>query len=209
MEVLLKSQRLTDEQIIQAIKDFACSSSCWTYMPEESVKYTSLAGHPACMIMLEDERVCPIVAVGKNENGTYYVSNIIPKEAGSISPVEYNQFAQYFASSVRNFLRNSDVPLRVSLLIEKLDLKQIISSPIARKFFDQYLAMYPRSHHPADVRRLDIFICIASRFCRKPINPNRLEGYLRVKLQWPDEDARWCRQRVETGLKILSVYKKL
>lgn len=178
-------------------------------MPEESAKYTSLAGHPACMIMLEDEGVCPIVAVGKNENGTYYVSNIIPKEAGYISPVEYNQFAKCFASSVRNFLRDSAVPLRVSVLIEKLDLKQIVSSRIARKSFEQYLAMYPLTYHPADVRRLDRFICIASRYCRKPIKPDKLEGYLRVTLQWPDKDARWCRERVEAGLKILSVYKKL
>jgi hypothetical protein len=149
------------------------------------------------------------MAVAKNEKRTYHVSNIIPKESGSITPTEYNEVAKRFGRSVDEFLRKRRVPLRVSFLIETLDLMQIISSPIARKFFNQYLAMYPRSHHPSDIRRLDTFICVASQLCRKPINPDKLQGYLRVKLQWSDEDARWCRQRVETGLKILSVYKKL
>lgn len=178
-------------------------------MPEESAKYTYHVGDPACMIMLNDEDLSAIVAVAKKGNKTYYVSNIIPKDSGSILPAEYNQFAKRFAASVDDFLRKNHVPLRVSLLVESLDLKQIISSPIARKCFDQYLAMYPRSHHPSDIRRLDRFICVASRLCRKPINPEKLESYLRVKLQWSDEDARWCRQRIEAGLEILSVYKKL
>lgn len=209
MEVLLKSPKLADEQIIQALRDFACNSNSWTYMPEESAKYTSLVGHPACMIMLDDKEVCPIVAVAKNENETYYVSNIIPKEDGFISPTQYDQFANCFAAAVNDFLRKSRVPLRVSVQMESLDLEHLISSPIARKCFNQYLAMYPRSHHPSDIRRLDRFVCVASRLCRRPINLDRLECYLRVKLQWSDEDARWCRQRIEAGLEILSVYKKL
>lgn len=208
MEVLLKSGKLTVDQIIQALRDFTYSSNCWTYMPEESAKYTSLVGYPACMIMLDDKEVCLIVAVAKNENGTYYVSNIIPKESGSLLPTEYNKIAKRFAESVEDFTRKSHVPLRVSLLIETLDLKHIISSPIARKSFDQYLAMYPRSYHPADIRRLDMFVCVASRLCRKPINLDKLEAYLRVKLQWSDEDSRWCRQRIETGFEILRINKK-
>lgn len=209
MEVLLTSRKLTDEQIIQALKDFAFNSNCWTYMPQQSAEYTSHVGDPACMIMLSDEDVSPIVAVAKKGNRTYCISNIIPKDPGSILPADYNKFAKRFAASVSDFLRKSRVPLRILVQMQSLDLKQIITSPIARKCFNQYLAMHPRSYHPADIRRLDKFICVASRICRKPINLDKLEPYLRVKLQWPDEDARWCRQRIEAGLEILSVCKKL
>ena len=134
---------------------------------------------------------------------------IIPKDAGFISPTDYNQFAKRFGAGVDDYLRKSRVPMRVLLVTESLDPKQIIGSPIARKLFNQYLRMYPRSQHPSDVRRLDTFICVASRLCRKPVSPHRLESYLPAKLQWPDEDARWCRERIQAGLEILIVYKKL
>ena len=126
MEVLLKSTKLSDKQIIETLRDFARNSNCWNYLPKESTRYTSLNGEPACMIMLDDEQVCPIVAVAKNEKRIYHVSNIIPKEGGSISPTEYNEIARRFGQSVDEFLRKRRIPLRLSFLIERLDLVQII-----------------------------------------------------------------------------------
>lgn len=208
MEVLLKSRKLSADEIIQTLKEFAGNSNCWNFLAKESIRLTSLSGAPACMIMLEDHQSCPIVAVAKNEKRIYHISNIIPKESGYITPTEYKEFAKRFGRSVDEFLRKRRVPLRVSFLRERLDLVQIISSPIARQVFSQYLAMYPTSHHPLDIRRLDRFICAASRFCRRPINLHQLQACLRVNLRWSDEDARWCRERIEAGLEILSVYRR-
>jgi hypothetical protein len=62
---------------------------------------------------------------------------IIPKDAGFISPTDYNQFAKRFGAGVDDYLRKSRVPMRVLLVTESLDPKQIIGSPIARKLFNQ------------------------------------------------------------------------
>jgi hypothetical protein len=74
--------------------------------------------------------------------------------------------------------------------------------------FERYLNLFPKSYHPNDIERLDIFICAVSRFCRKRIDLYRLKRYLIEDLDWDYKDAEWCFDRIETGLEILKVNKK-
>ena len=93
-------------------------------------------------------------------------------------------------------------------------LKEIIKGKKTRGFFEKYLTLLcmwsynpPYIKHPKDVQRLDRFICAASRF-RSQINISELERYLIEDLTWSIENAKWVRQRIETGLDILNANKK-
>ena len=55
----------------------------------------------------------------------------------------------------------------------------------------------------------DLFICAASRYCKKKIDSELIEQYLVEDLKWSPEDAKWCRNRINIGLDILKVNKKL
>ncbi len=87
-------------------------------------------------------------------------------------------------------------------------LSDIISSKIARDQFEVFLDNHPTSYHPLDIRRLDHFICLASRYCRKKINLDNLRSFLAMQKGWEESDINWCITRIKSGLEIIHVYKK-
>ncbi len=120
----------------------------------------------------------------------------------------YNAFAVRFFKDFRSFVRTNKIPISITVSKEYIGLDTIIPSPKVRKFFEKYLNVFPTSYHPSDIKRLDIFICAASRYCRRGINLYRLRSYLVEDLNWTAKDAEWCFNRIEIGLDILSVKKK-
>ena len=85
----------------------------------------------------------------------------------------------------------------------ELDLKDIVPGRKARELFEDYLGRSPLSGQPADIRRLDLFICCLGRYAKRPVATHHIKHYLLRKKRWSEEAAEWCRQRIETGLDIL------
>ena len=209
-EVTLTTRRLDDYGIVETLKAFADASPHWSFMEKESTEYTHRVGTPGCMIILSTRNTggYPAVGIVKRKDGEYYVANVVPGIPGALSMAQYNEIADRFVADFRIFLRESGAPLLISITRGELELEKIITSAKAREYFHRYLLLYPRSRHAADVERLDAFICALSKYSRKAIPFDRFERYLREDLSWDEQDARWCRERVETGCEILRVNKR-
>lgn len=208
-EVILRSKTLTDEEFIDTLKRFSEQVAGWTYLNDESAEYTAGVGGPSCMLQLDESRFGHAVALTKGMEGRYCVVNIAPREQGSLSMLEYNEVARRFAADLRGFVRKRQIPMSVSTTGEEEGLQEIIRSTKARQFFERYLHGHPTSYHPADVKRLDEFICAAFRYCRERIDTDRLERYLMSDLDWSNKDAEWCYRRIEAGLHILAIHSGL
>lgn len=207
-EVYLKSKSLTADEIVDAFRRFAQQTTGWTFMDEQSEDYTRHVGSPSCMLLLDDSHFDPAVGLTEKTDSVYYVANIVPGKAGHIPMMEYNALAKRFAVDFRRFARSKKVPISVLLSNEDAGLKDIIPSPKVREFFERYLLAYPTSYHAKDIERLDVFVCAASRYCRKRVDLDRLQRYLIEDLNWSAKDAQWCRDRIETGLDILAVNRR-
>ena len=89
-------------------------------------------------------------------------------------------------------------------------LSEIITGRVTRSFFVKYLACCmsglgdQRVSHPKDARRLDKFICAASRFGGH-VDTAKLESYLINDLEWTKQNAQYVRERIEIGLELLQV----
>ncbi|MDF2388430.1 hypothetical protein JMG10_43815 [Nostoc ellipsosporum NOK] len=124
--------------------------------------------------------------------------------------LEYNALLRLFKQDFQVFLKSGKYKsISFKLSNEDIGLNEIISSPKARDFFEKYLCFSPQSYHPNDKERLDYFICAASRYSKKKINSELIEQYLIDDLNWPPENAKWCRKRIDVGLEILEANKKL
>jgi hypothetical protein len=207
-EVHLKSGRLADEQIVEVLRRFGQQVTGWSFMQNESEEYSRHMGAPSCMLVLHDGQFQPAVALTKKREGVYYVANIVPGESDHIPMTEYSTLARRFTEDFRRFARSEGIPISISVSDDNAGLTAIIPSPKARQFFERYLHGYPTSYHPNDIKRLDIFICAASRYCRRDIELDRLQTYLVEDLKWSAKDARWCRDRIEAGLDLLQVNRR-
>jgi hypothetical protein len=208
-EVFLYYSYDTDEEFLAAMQAFALEMDGWKYLKAQSEKYATMAGKPSCALLLEENPCHPAVAITKEKDGLFYVANIVPKETGHISMFEYNRIATQFAASVRKFVRNKGALIKVSVSKENLELQDIIPGKKVRAFFERYLKLHPLSYHTLDIEQLDFFICAASRYSRKAIDPELIQAYLMEKLEWSRKDAEWCANRIQIGFDVLKTNRKL
>ena len=127
-EIYLKSKILTDEEFIRSFRQFVQQANGWTFLEKQSEDYTFGVGEASCILLLDDGRFHPGVAITKRRDGIYYVANIVPRETGHITIMEYNAFANKIARDFRKFVRTNKIDISVSLPSEDADLKSIISS---------------------------------------------------------------------------------
>jgi len=135
------------------------------------------------------------------------LANIVPLVDGKLEMADCNLVLVTFTKHFRKAIRESALPVRVSVSKPMLSLKDVIGGKLANKRFQQYAGAYPHSGHPADTRRLDQFICTLSSFSRKPFDARAFEVLLAKELGWTPQQAEQCRNRVEIGLEVLEVYK--
>lgn len=93
-----------------------------------------------------------------------------------------------------------------------INLAHIIPAKKCRVFFERFLywsvwGLRSRPSHPSDIKKLDAFICAMVRY-RADVRPNEIEDYLISEHKWEPTDAAWVRDRMETGLDVLKVYRK-
>lgn len=216
-EVHLKLNSLTNEEFIEILRQFTLKVDGWSFIDDQSKEYTLYIGFPSCVIQLLDkENANVFFCITFHSNKIYYISHIqtLPeiKKSSEYKGLshEYNSFLERFVKDFRNFVRNQNKAKSMSISISKenIGLDDIISSSKVRKLFERYLSIFPNSFHPTDLERLDIFICAVSKYCRKNINLDYIRGYLIEDLNWSDEDAQRCYNRIKTGLEILKVNKK-
>jgi hypothetical protein len=163
---------------------------------------------PSCTIQLDDVHYYPAFAITCTNNGICDIANITPLKTEQILMAEYNSLSVKFVKDLRSFMSKNKIKISVSLSKEDIGLDSIISNQKLRMLFERYLKLFPKSYHPNDIERLDMFICAASRFSRKRIDLYRLKRYLIEDLNWDYKDAEWCFDRIETGLEILKVNKR-
>jgi hypothetical protein len=208
-EITITSNDLDDESLIKTIEEFGSEAALWNFYPEKSAEYAKLCGDPACCVVCGfDDIPKSAVHVTKKKPGKFYVPNIVPIEIHELSRDQYNTIASCFVSELRAHCRKSKT--HISIFISKPDIgtAEVIPGKIPRKFFDRYISLYPRSHHPLDIQRLDKFICALARYSRTLFDFERFERLLVEDYGWQKSDAEWCRTRVETGIDILNEYKR-
>lgn len=208
IEVSIASRYEDQNELIDALREFGNESDGWQYLEEQSKKYASATGEPSCSIMRRGDAHVPAVAVTNKSGKTFYIANIVPRETGRMSMEEYNQVASDFAHDLRQYAKRHGLKLTVSSSSETISLREIISGKKCRELFERYLNLHPKSYHPLDIERLDMFICCLSRHARKRIDLELLKGWLHEEKGWSEKDAAWCVDRIDVGLSILRVNRK-
>lgn len=207
-ELDIRSNRGT-AHLVDALRRFCADQAGWVFDEEKSTTYTAnLADGVGCVILFEENRRKPGIALCEERNGLCRIANIVPKTASSIPTDEYNQIAQQFHDAVKQWSRQNKAGLRLTISRTDLELEDIITATILLKLFRSFLGNHPLSCHPKDISRLDRFICAASGFSRKQIEWGYLGEYLREKERWPEENVNWCLERIRIGLEIIGEYKK-
>jgi len=208
-EILLNVKGFTDNQIVNLLKSFCNSLESYEFMDKESGDYSrNINGRGYIIYSLRTPDTEPAaIAIAEKTERSLYVSNIVPKEKSKLSMSEYNAIALRFYNNFRPFLWKLKSPVKLSISDETIGLDKIIPGKKTRQYFERYLALYPLSFHPLDIERLDFFICALKKY-RSKVNLHYLQGYLIENLSWNEKDARWCINRIETGLDILEANMK-
>ena len=207
--VQFSTKYISDEEVCKIFIDFANNTKNYTYREKFDREYTAAMQAPSCFIGYENSKGCVGYAITKR-GGKYSLVNIVPRESGFIPSDIASEYAKTFVCDLRKFLKtHSYHNIKISLSKRKrIRLEDIIPGKKTRHYFETYLNGYPLTHHPADIQRLDIFICAAHRYSHKAIDIDLIYTYLCNILKWPEEESKWCCNRIEIGLKILKVNKK-
>jgi hypothetical protein len=208
IEVKIKSS-YNDQDLIAIIRRFAQEVEGWQYLAEQSLTYASAVGEASCAVLKENAPYHPAIAITitKKDNKTFYIANIVPRDAPQIQLADYNVLSREFANGLRKYAKKNGLEMTVTITSDEVRLRNIISGKTSRILFEQYLNLFPTSHHSCDVERLDRFICSISRYSRKQINLDLLKAWLIGEKSWSEKDADWCVQRIETGLAVLKTYR--
>ncbi|HWL53640.1 MAG TPA: hypothetical protein VNQ90_14475 [Chthoniobacteraceae bacterium] len=209
-EVTIRYKNDPDSRaLIQVLIDFCTAMpERYLYLQQQSHNYQQRISADAVMVHRHDRTPHPAIALASRDGAAMYISNIVPQAVSEIDIGTYNSFASEFATDLRTFSRATKTPLTVQCTSAEFTLKDIIPAPKTRSFFERFLAHHPTSRHPCDIRRLDVFICMAFRYCRRTLNCHRLQRYLIEILHWSPEDAEWCCNRILTGLEILEIDRR-
>lgn len=207
-EVTIRWPRNDSLSIVGAIADFCNKSPDYEYLLDKSMEYARHINADACIVHAKYAAPYPALSFATGDGANLHLTNIVPQTVSEIGIDIYNRFAVHFASCFRSFSKSFSPPIRIECTGEQLTLASVIPGKQTREFFQKYLNMYPTSHHPLDIERLDTFICAASAYCHRRIDTHRLHRYLTEVLDWTEKQASLCTNRIDTGFDILKVRKR-
>jgi hypothetical protein len=209
-DLRITSHALDASEIIGFIEIFAQSTPGWSFPKEKSLEYaTDCGGTPSCCLIHEPTTL-PRAAIHltlykeKRKPGGIYVPNIIPLDRDSMSSLEYNGIALLFARELRLRARREEVSIQVVLSKPEVRLRDIVGGKVTWKLFQRYVRLFPQSHHPNDLARLDAFTCALSRYSKRRFDLEAFEFLLCEELGWSRAMASRCKTRVEIGLEVLA-----
>lgn len=202
-ELHISSAEKDSRDLVEKVGEFAREHEDYDPLPDHTDRYRRAIDADAIVLHAIKREPFPSINLATSDGATLYVTNIVPMTTSELSIEEYNSFLTDFWNALSKLNRSRHLKLRLKLTGEELDLESAISGKKTRGYFEQYLAHHPTSHHFCDVRRLDRFICAASRITRGRVDPDRIFRYLTERLKWTPEDAKWCSERIRTGLEIL------
>jgi hypothetical protein len=207
-EISIHSSTQAANYLARQIELFAQKSSYWRCPSEESSLYEENIGYPSCCVVINNDLLQhAAIHFTQKSDRSLYLANIVPLSIGKLDVEQYNAIAEYFAKSFRKYARLTTLPLKISISKTEIKLDDIVTGKISKKLLKTYLAIHPLSQHQLDIDRLDLFICGLFRYSRTHFDLDAFQALLIEELGWSSTDAKWCRTRVETGLKILSVNK--
>jgi hypothetical protein len=193
---------------VEQICIFAGVHPGYDLLPEHTDRYRTAIEADAVVLHAIHRDPFPSINLASSDGATLYVTNIVPMTRGEMTTQEYNDFLVQFSRDLAKFFSANSAKVRLKLTSDELSLESAISGAKTRAYFAEYLANHPTSYHFFDVRRLDRFICAASRYKRGRVDPDRVFRYLTESLKWSSEDAKWCSDRIRTGLEILEANKE-
>ncbi len=208
IDVLILWNSQESKDFISIMKEFGTQMSGWKFLEEQSEDYSTITGNPSCMLLKDDNKFKPAVAVTLKTGNIFYIANIVPKETSYLSMTEYNEVAKQFANDVKLFVKNKKLSIKIKTINENIRLPDIISSSKARALFERYLNHFPTSYHLYDIERLDVFTCAVFRYSRTKVDIDLLKSWLIKDKKWSEKDAAWTVNRIETGLSVLKINKK-
>jgi len=211
-EVQVSSKLLDDQGVLDILIGFCKETRSYEFLHKESQDYSEGIRCHACFIHSHKTSATESagIALAQQRPRTFYVANVIPRDKAELTIREYNDVLVRFVADLRKYIKyigKKEVAIDAKITVDTIGINQIIASTRPLELFKRYLGAFPRSYHPSDIRRLDIFICALSR-CRRKVDLGYLECYLIQDLNWNKKDASWCVQRIETGLDILKANRR-
>lgn len=207
--ITISSSSLDAAALARYVESFAERASNWECPIEKSQAYEQACGEPSCCVVASATGLeFAAVSLSKSGANALRITNIVPLDLYELDIDQYNTIAAAFVKALRKQASIDKKDVRVSISKATASLSDIVTGKYPGKFFKQYLAAYPLSGHPADVNRLDKFICSLSRYSKRPFDFEAFQYLLVEELGWPQAQAETCRSRVEIGLEVLATYKR-
>lgn len=207
-DLFIISAEKDSRDLVAKIHYFAKCHSDYTPLPNQTDRYREAINADAYVLHAIYKDPFPSISLATSDGASLQIANIVPKTKGALTINEYNEFVIHFAKALSAFSRARRLGLRVKLTCDELTLESAITGAKTREWFERYLAQHPTSYHYHDIRRLDHFICAASRNKRGRVDIDRLCRYLMEKLAWSSEDAKWCANRIRIGLEVLEASRE-
>lgn len=198
-------------ETVAAIRSLAANSLSWEIMERESEQYTHGCRGDGVIVKrcMQPRDAAVAVATSDSHATTMYVANIVPRD-GSLSSAEYNAIAKEFVTDFRCHVRKCGLPIRCAYRLPKVPetLSEIIPGKKTRRLFEQFLVAgsiwgTATITHPADIDRLDRFICRVHRW-GSHVDFAALGKWLMRENGWKQQEAEWLVQRAEIGLAVLT-----
>lgn len=210
-EVEIRWKAETKPTVHQILRAFSKANTAWKFLPKQTADYQRAIDGPAAMVLCLkpgcQSAAVALANIKKEQVRRLRVTNIVPVQCGQLSVDEYNAIAAAFASDLQQYARAAKCGLTVEFKTGDKGLADIIPGKRTRNFFESYLNAHPLSFHPSDLQRLDVFICSLVWYGSK-VNTHDVHAYLAGDLGWPHDKAAFVRDRIETGLAVLDVYRR-
>ena len=215
-DVILQRVGSGARDVVDAVKGLAAESPSWEIMERQTEEYSRGIGAEALIMACSSgfsAGTALALAETTGRGGAMYVANIIPQE-GEMSVDDYNAIAKRFVSDLRHFSGRKKLGIRCRFRVPTppTTLEGIIPGGRTRSLFRSFMAVgeiwrQPCITHPADIERLDAFICAVHRF-QSRVYLGALQWWLSQEKGWPEHDADWVVKRIATGLDVLRAHRR-
>jgi hypothetical protein len=195
------------------LRQFARETKGWSFPVKNSGNYQRSNGRPAgfvdCNSVAGLKRAHVAIAnLDQKHPNSFRVTNILPQKSSRFTLDEYNAIGLAFARECGSWLRKNRLHGELRIIGPDKKLEDIICGEKTRRLFDAWLRTPTPLSHPSDLYVLDCFIC---HLFRHPgaVRTYELEPYLVQDRGWKPELAQLVVSRIETGLELLRVDRKI